>query len=78
VDFVPEYETDLPEGEVSEAVEQWLEQRDFVITESGGTVLEHLVIPAEVLLEEDSVHAVRDCRFLVVQYPPAATAADQA
>ena len=75
VEFVPEYDTQAAEDAPSEAVAEWLEQRDFVTEESGGSVLEHLVIPAEVLLEEESVVAVRDCHFLVVQFaePPAET-----
>ncbi|HVX57938.1 MAG TPA: hypothetical protein VHA37_09520 [Candidatus Saccharimonadales bacterium] len=68
VEFIPEYETGLPDDEPSEAVTAWLEQQAFTVTESGGTVLEHLIIPAEVALAEEAVVAVRDCHFLIARY----------
>jgi hypothetical protein len=65
VDYIPEHETDLPDGESSDEVTAWLELQDFIAAESGSRILEHVVVPAEVLLEEESVLAVRDCHFVV-------------
>lgn len=68
VDFMPEHETGRSDEDPSDAVSEWLEQHDFAVSESGGRVLEHLVIPAEVLLEDEGVMAVRDCHFVVSRY----------
>lgn len=68
VSFIAEQETGLPDGRTSEEVAEWLELQDWIAGESGGKVLEHLVIAAEVPVEEGSVLAVRDCHFLVSRY----------
>jgi hypothetical protein len=55
--------------EIPEVVAEWLKEQRERIEESGGTLLEHRVIPCEFRVDDPPLMDMRDCDFVVASFP---------